>query len=147
MSDFNFIVDETGKEEPLVPEIVDDSESKIAKMSPRKVGQIILEAFDQIGGVKWLVGQAHIDPRGFIELLKKVLPKTIQAEGFDGLTVVLRDQYGNQMEVSTLRNNDLGRASPVPAIGGEVVPLRPGQPQIATGGNPNLDIVVKETYE
>ena len=140
-SDFNFIVDDP-KEKPLVPEVIDESESKIVDMTPRKVGQIILQAFDQIGGVKWLVGQAHIDPRGFIELLKKVLPKTIQAEGFDGLTVVLKDMYGNQIEVNTL-----GRASPTPAIGGEVVPLRPGQPQIATGGNPNIDIVVKETYE
>ena len=143
--DFNFLLEPPEKEEPLIPEVVDDKAlSKIAKMNPRKAGQIILDAFDRLGGVEWLLGQAIIDPRGFIELLKKVLPKTIQAEGLDGLTVLLRDQYGNTLEVNTL-----GRASPVPATGGRLDGSGPGQPQIATSGNPTapVEVQLKETYE
>ena len=143
--DFNFIIDEP-KEEPLIPEVVEDKAlSKIAKMNPRKAGQMILDVLDRLGGLEWLFGQAKIDPRGYIELLKKVLPKTIQAEGLDGLTVLLRDQYGNTLEVNTL-----GRASPVPATGGRLNESGPGQPpQIATSGNPTapVEVQLKETYD
>ncbi len=138
--DFNFIIDEP-KEEPLIPEVV-SSDTSLATMTPRKFGQMILDVLGELGGMKWLLGQARIDPRGYIELLKKVLPKTIQAEGLDGLTILLRDQYGNTMEVSTL-----GRASPTPATGGQLDESGPGQPQIATSGNPNTEVVLKETYE
>ena len=139
---FNFIIDDITKpDELLIPEVLDTELSKLVKMTPRKFGQAILDVFDKLGGIEWLLGQAQIDPRGFIELLKKVLPKTIQAEGLDGLTVLLRDQYGNTLEVNTL-----GRTSPVPAASGDTPALGSGHPQIATGGNPT-DIVIKETYE
>ena len=136
--DFNFIIDEPEKEEPLVPEVVN---STLSKMTPRKFGQAILEVFGRIGGVDWLVLQATADPRGFIELLKKILPRQIEMDNLDGLTVLLRDMYGNEVEVNTL-----GRASPTPATGGDLA-SGPGQPlQIATGGNP-IDVKLKEVFE
>ena len=135
--DFNFIID--NGDTPLVPEIV-EPESKLAKMTPRKFGQAILKVFGLLGGTDWLLVQAKEDPRGFIELLKKILPRQIEMDNLDGLTVILTDQYGNSVEVTA------GGGQPE-AISGD--PQRGvGRPQIATGGNPNTtEVVLKETYE
>ncbi len=144
--DFNFIVDPP-KEEKLVPEIVNDVD--LGNMTPRKFGQTILKVFGMLGGAEWLLIQAAADPRGFIELLKKILPRQIEMDNLDGLTVLLRDQYGNELEVNTL-----GRASPRPATSGKPQLMEPGQPpQIATGGNPTVtksgatEVVLKEVFD
>lgn len=147
MTDFNFIVDPADelrdKQEPSIPEVltpqVQEGElSKIAKMTPRKFAQSVLDVFQELGGMVWLLGQATTDPRGFIELLKKILPRNIQAEGLEGITVRLVDQYGNAIEIDTHRGGQ-----PV-ATGGDISPGF-GRPQIATSGNP--DIILKETFD
>ncbi len=135
---FNFIIDEPDNgDEPLVPEVV-EPDSPLTKMTPRKFGQTILKVFGDLGGSLWLLQQAQADPRGFIELLKKVLPRQIEMDNLEGLTVILKDMYGNTLEVTA------GGGQPE-AISGDHK-LRSGQPQIATGGNPNVDVVIKEEF-
>ena len=140
-TDFNFITED---EPPLIPEVV-NADTELAKMTPRKFGQTILNVFGQLGGSQWLFTQATIDPRGFMELLKKILPRQIEMDNLDGLTVILTDQYGNTLEVTA------GGGQPV-ATGGDHPHPRSGQPQIATGGNPTVTesgakVVLKETFE
>ena len=139
--DFNFIADvlKDVKRETLVPEVV--RKTPLDKMTPRKFGQTILEVFGRVGGADWLLQQAIADPRGFIELLKKILPRQIEMDNLDGLTVLLRDQYGNELEI-----NPLGRVSPTPAIGGSPS-SEPGQlSRTATGGN-HTEVVLKEVFD
>ena len=145
--DFNFIVDIDEEPEILPPIEPIGTLSKIVKMTPRRFAQTVLDVFDRLGGLEWLLAQAIIDPRGYLELLKKILPSNIQAEGLEGITVLLRDTYGNTLEVG------VGGGQPV-VTGGDHSP-RSGQPQIATGGNPTVTksgaadatVVLKETYE
>jgi len=148
MTDFNFIVDPADelrdKQEPLIPEIstpeVREGElSKLVKMTPRKFAQSVLDVFEELGGMIWLLGQAKVDPRGFIELLKKILPRNIQAEGLEGITVRLVDQYGNAIEIDTHRGGQ-------PVATGGNIPSESGQLQIATSGNPP-DVVLQEMFE
>jgi hypothetical protein len=140
MTDFNFIVDSADKAEPLIP-IVEESVSelsKIAKMTPRKFAQSVLDVFEKLGGLTWLLGQAKVDPRGFLDLLKKILPRNIQAEGLEGITVRLVDQYGNAIEIDTHRGGQ-----PVAAGGSQS--SESGQLQIATSGNPP-DVILQDIF-
>lgn len=143
MTDFNFIVDSAdelrNKQEPLVP-IVEEpigELSKIAKMTPRKFAQSVLDVFERLGGMMWLLTQAKNDPRGFLDLLKKILPRNIQAEGLEGITVRLVDQYGNAIEIDTHRGGQ-------PVATGGSIPAESGQLPIATSGTP--DVVLKEIF-
>jgi hypothetical protein len=140
MTDFNFIVDPIDKTEPLIPEVEPPvgELSKLAKMTPRKFAQSVLDVFDELGGSIWLMTQAQVDPKGFIELLKKILPRNIQAEGLEGITVRLVDQYGNAIEIDTHRG---GR----PVAAGGNIPSESGQLQIATSGTPP-DVILQDVF-
>jgi hypothetical protein len=48
----------------------------------------ILEAFDTVGGGKYLAGVARADPRTFCALLGRVLPMTIKQTGDLSITVL-----------------------------------------------------------
>jgi len=114
--------------------------SKIAKMTPRKFAQSVLDVFEELGGMMWLYAQAQADPRGFIELLKKILPRQIEMDNLEGITVILTDQYGNTIEIE-------GGGQPVNAAGGSLS-SGPGQLRTATSGNPpELDVAIKETFD
>ena len=144
MTDFNFIVDPEPQllntEEPLDAVRHEAGElSKLAKMTPRKFAQSVLDVFEELGGMVWLLSQARVDPRGFLDLLKKILPRNIQAEGLEGITVRLVDQYGNTLEIDTHQGGQ-----PV-ATGGDLSP-EAGHLQIATSGNPP-EVVLKEVFE
>ena len=145
MTDFNFIVDSTDelrdKQEPLIPTIEEPigELSKLAKMTPRKFAQSVLDVFEELGGMMWLLTQAKIDPRGFLDLLKKILPRNIQAEGLEGITVRLVDQYGNAIEIDTHRGGQ-------PVATGGNLSSESGQLQIATSGNPP-NVLLKEMFE
>ncbi len=137
MTDFDFIVDPE-------PQLLNAEEpagelSKLAKMTPRKFAQSVLDVFEELGGMVWLLSQARVDPRGFLDLLKKILPRNIQAEGLEGITVRLVDQYGNAIEIDTHRGGQ-----PV-ATGGDFSP-EAGPLQIATSSNPP-DVILKEMFE
>jgi hypothetical protein len=73
----------------------------LEKMTPKKFAQSVLRAFDRLGGEAWLIDQATADPRAFITLLQRVLPKTIDLDGANDLIIQLIDTFqGGQTSTS-----------------------------------------------
>jgi hypothetical protein len=134
MSDFNFI------DGPIIPEdetpqYVGPNISKVSKMTPRKFAQSVLEVFDKLGGASWLLMQATVDPKGFLDLLKKLIPKSVQLEDLQGIQINLIDQFGNEVAINTGAPRAQSQPkAPVPAA--DAISQEPGHLQIATGGNP-----------
>jgi hypothetical protein len=62
------------------------------------VKDALLQAFDEVGGVDYLVQVAKSDPRTFCMLLAKLLPAELKVEsGDDGVPlVVIRDYTGGK---------------------------------------------------
>ncbi|MEI6712593.1 MAG: hypothetical protein WCO60_02510 [Verrucomicrobiota bacterium] len=62
-----------------------------AKGTPNKVNQGIREAiqqaFDEAGGVDYLVNLAKTDPKTFVPLLAKIIPTELKTEGAGGLNI------------------------------------------------------------
>ena len=58
--------------------------------------EILHEAFEEAGGVAYLVKQAHEQPRAFMALLGKLIPQEIRAEieGSDLPQVIVRNYTG-----------------------------------------------------
>lgn len=58
------------------------------KGSPNKttieIKEAVLAAFDQLGGVKYLVKVGQEDPRTFVALLAKILPNEVKADVTSG---------------------------------------------------------------
>lgn len=140
MPDFNFI------EDPIIPEdetpqYVGPNISKISKMTPRKFAQSVLEVFDKLGGASWLLTQATVDPKGFLDLLKKLIPKSVQLEDLQGIRVNLIDQFGNEVSINTNTNSMINTGATcaqeeAPVVAADAISQEPGHLQIATGGNP-----------
>ena len=132
MSDFNFIDDPIVPEDET-PQYVGPNISKVAKMTPRKFAQSVLEVFDKLGGASWLLTQATVDPKGFLDLLKKLIPKSVQLEDLQGIQVNLIDQFGNEVSINTGATCAHEEA---PVVAADAISQEPGHLQIATGGNP-----------
>lgn len=128
----DFLLDpEPPKKEPIYigPNIKDT-----VTMTPRKFAQSVLEVFNKLGGTSWLYTQAEADPRAFLELLKKLIPKSVQLDDLTGLQVSLIDQFGNEIQIT---KHDSG-APPDAALSSK--PTKSGQLpllEIATGGSPS----------
>lgn len=138
----DFLFDsEPPKEEPIYvgPNIKDT-----VTMTPRKFAQSVLEVFTKLGGTSWLMVQAQADPRAFLELLKKLIPKSVQLDDLTGLQVSLIDQFGNEIHIN---KHDSG-APPDAAISSK--PTKSGQLpllEIATGGSPSSDQGIPDDQE
>jgi len=63
-------------------------------MTPRKFATSVLEVYNQLGGASWLITQATIDPKAFLALLAKLIPKSVQLDDLADLKVTLIDQFG-----------------------------------------------------
>ena len=124
MPDFDFLTDAPQPE--VLPPFVGPNLQGAVKMTPRKFAQAVLEVFNELGGASWLMTQAIADPKSFLELLKKLIPKSVQLEDLQGLQINLIDQFGNQLQIQT-------GASPEAAA--DAAHLKSGQLQSATGGN------------
>lgn len=55
----------------------------------RELKQMILDALDDAGGVKYLTRQAKKNPKAFLALLARVLPLQVHGAGEDGEHVVV----------------------------------------------------------
>ena len=100
MVDFNFLTDAPAPK-IVEPPYMGPNLSKIPKMTPRKFASTVLEVYDKLGGASWLITQAVNDPRAFLELLKKMIPKSIQLDDLTGIQVHLIDQFGNEISINT----------------------------------------------
>lgn len=132
MTDFNFIDDPTVPEDDT-PQYVGPNISKVVKMTPRKFAQSVLDVFDKLGGSSWLLTQATLDPKGFMDLLKRLIPKSVQLEDLQGISVNLIDQFGNEVSINTGATCAHEEA---PVIAADAISQESGHLQIATGGNP-----------
>ncbi len=143
-TDFDFIsdpVEEQGAK--LVPPTPAPLDRLANKYTPRKFAQDVLDTLVKLGGADWIFTQAIADPKSYLDLLKRILPRNLQLDGIEGLTVTLIDRFGNSMEIDASG----GASRPAsPAAGGN----GSGQPiQIATSGTPNDDpeIIVLDKAE
>jgi hypothetical protein len=51
--------------------------------------EAVLEAFDQLGGVEYLVKLGRDDPRTFVSVLNKLLPQAVEVSGEDGAPIAI----------------------------------------------------------
>jgi len=123
--DFNFLT-EPQPDISEQPKYVGPNIKDVVKMTPRKFATSVLEVYNELGGASWLIQQAHIDPKAFLALLAKLIPKSVQLDDLADLKVTLIDQFGATIEVETNKQIQ-------PATNPSQSKL--GQLQIDTGGN------------
>jgi hypothetical protein len=87
--------------------------SSLAKLSPKELAQSIIEVYQRLGGVEWLLAEAQANPKSFFELLKKVMPTNIKVDGLDNLSVTLVNAFvpgglpQTERLTQSLNNNDV----------------------------------------
>ncbi|MCP4489005.1 MAG: hypothetical protein GY820_17085 [Gammaproteobacteria bacterium] len=161
--DFDFMAEPPEEKPPLdKPDDYVPKSGKPPLITNKDLAQSMLNVFDRLGREAWLIKQAHLDPKGFMTMLSKMIPKSIDADDLQGLSITLVDQYieGDQ---KILINRDVPRSPALPASaalsnagaaraatrhGGG--PAQLGQPsdrgtRTATSGNPEIEVV--DTYE
>lgn len=109
-------------------EYVGPNLNQTSKMTPKKFAIAVLEVFDRLGGASWLMTQAQADSRGFLELLKRMIPKSMQLDDLQGIQINLIDQFGNTVQIQTK-----GQKDPNDTVNQTVVDAK----QTATSGNQN----------
>lgn len=132
-NNFNFLTEPVSQpSDPTYvgPTYVGPNFKSAVKMTPRKFAQSVLEVFNKLGGVSWLMTQAEADPKTFLTLLQKLIPKSVQLDDLTGLQVNLIDQFGNQVQI----NAGAGNATKGSLKSGQL------RNKIATGGTPPLDL-------
>lgn len=88
------------------PDYVGPNLKAAAKMTPKKFANAVLEVFDRLGGASWLITQAEADPKAFLSLLQRMIPKSIQLDDLQGVQINLIDQFGNRVEIETTQIRD-----------------------------------------
>lgn len=106
--DFDFL--NTEAETPLTPDVVEHGPNltKMNKMTRKKFTQGVLNVYQELGGDVWLLQQAAIDPRGFLDMMKKLIPTNMNIDQMEGFSITLVDRYGNRAELNP--NADSPRA-------------------------------------
>ena len=72
----------------------------VNKMTRREFTQGVLNVYQQLGGDTWLLQQAKIDPKSFLDMLKKIIPTNMNLDDIAGLQINLIDRYGNRAEIT-----------------------------------------------
>jgi hypothetical protein len=90
---------------PLTPEVLADMEhgpnlQAVNGMTRKKFTQGVLNVYQALGGDMWLLQQAQIDPKSFIDMLKKMVPTNMSLDQMDGFEITVIDRYGNQATLS-----------------------------------------------
>ena len=57
----------------------------------RELKEMILTALDEVGGVDYLVQQAHLNPQAFLSLVGRVLPKDMNLKV--GVAPIIIDEF------------------------------------------------------
>ena len=117
--------------EPLIPEVLPThgpNLTQVNKMTRKKFTQGVLNVYQALGGDVWLLQQAQIDPKSFIEMLKKMVPTNMSLDQMDGFEVTLIDRYGNQAKLSPRASDSVPK------------PLRTASPEEPEGTPSDLAI-------
>ena len=131
---FDFMTSPVDGDAPDAPEYVGPNLKGAVKMTPRKFAQSVLEVFDKLGGTSWLFTQAIADPKAFLGLLSKMIPKSVQLDDLAGFTVNIIDQFGKGIALTPNTNsNSATGCSNEDSLQGH---QESGQLLIATSGNP-----------
>ena len=65
----------------------------VKNKAPAKIREMVAQALDKAGGVKYLVKQAHKEPRAFLSLVKAIIPKQLEAELGSSLEALLAASF------------------------------------------------------
>ncbi len=147
INDFDFMAEPKEPDTPLDQREDNPKAGKTPMMDNKKFAQSILDVYETLGGAEWLLGEAKIDPKGYMNMLSKLLPKSIDAADLHGITIMLVDQYlEGDRQVLIQHTSDRSPALPAsaaPAAGGG--PSELGQPaskfKTATSGNPEIELI------
>ncbi len=137
--DFDFLSEpaETQKE-PLIPDVLEHGPNltQVNKMTRKQFTQGLLNVYQELGGDMWLLQQAAIDPKAFMEMLKKLIPTNMNIDQMEGFSITLVDRYGNRAELNA--NADSPRA----------VELGPNHRKTAQNEEPGPvpDLNIRETF-
>ena len=149
--DFDFMAEPKEAEHSLdKPDGYAPPSGKLALMTNKDLAQSMLNVFDELGREAWLLTQAKIDPKGFMTMLSKMIPKSIDADDLQGLSITLVDQYitGNE-KVLIVRDVPRSPALPASAARPGGGPSELGRPasqfETATSGNPDIEVI--DTFE
>ena len=121
--------------EPLIPEVLPThgpNLTQVNKMTRKKFTQGVLNVYQALGGDVWLLQQAQIDPKSFIEMLKKMVPTNMSLDQMDGFEVTLIDRYGNQAKLSPRASDSVPK------------PLRTASPEEPEGVP--VDLAITERF-
>lgn len=132
---FDFLIDDP--EPPTVedPIYAGPNLNKPVEMSRKEFGKSVLRVYEKLDGDDWLFVQAQADPKAFMSLLSKMLPKQTAMESVGDITVNLINRYGDHIETQQIA---VGLPDGAPPTGGN----GSGQPtKIATSGNPNPRLI------
>lgn len=136
--DFNFLTNPQPDQTTQQQEYVGPNIKSAVKMTPRMFASSVLEVFEKLGGASWLLLEAEADPKAFLALLSKMIPKSVQLDDLAGIAVTVIDQFGKQVKVEAQgQPNPLPEPQPLAATKPSEGRMESGQLQIATGGSPS----------
>lgn len=139
--EFDFLAETT--DQPVIPEVLHGPNmTQVEKMTRKEFTQGVLNVYQALGGDVWLLQQAAIDPKSFIEMLKKMIPTNMNLDQMDGFEITLIDRYGNRAELKPNTPRESGS---------DPKPLRtasPGGPEVSvteTFGPPSPRLLPSNT--
>lgn len=151
--DFDFMSDPVEEEPPLDQHPDRPKSGKAPMFTNKDLAQSILNVFDRVGHEDWLLKQAVLDPKSFLSMLSKMIPKSIDAEDLQGLTLILVDQYHHGDKVIHMPHDD-DRSPALPASaalasergraaggGPSELGLPASKFETATSGNPDVEVI------
>lgn len=71
-----------------------------SQMTPKKFAQSVLQVYERLGGASWLFTEAQIDPKTFLGMLTKLIPKSLALDDLAGISVELIDQFGKTIRIN-----------------------------------------------
>ena len=136
--DFDF----TAETEPIIPEVLAGPNlTDLKSMTRKQFTQGILNVYQRLGGDLWLLEQAQIDPRSFLEMLKKLIPTNVNLDQIDGFQITLIDRYGSQVKIERERSSSAEQTT-------TDVPRTPDSDPNASGVRPldGPEVNITETF-
>lgn len=107
--DFDFLNETAEATPPLIPEVLEHGPNltKVNRMTRKQFTQGLLNVYQELGGDMWLLQQARIDPKSFMEMMKKLIPTNMNIDQMEGFSITLIDRYGNRAELNPLDTDSI----------------------------------------
>ena len=69
--------------------------ASLQDIKPRDMPKSIMSVYHQLGGDTWLLKQAELYPKEFMSLLKSILPKNINVDMDQNISVTVAGSFSN----------------------------------------------------